>query len=254
MIQFLHNGFTYRTNNDASIVEGHDGKKWNRTHSLGVRDAALQAIELRQIGERIGTRGGTYKPPWLVTDDKPPKKSKKSSRQHSTMANSNGNGKKSGGQLDREINDILRARQKREGSKPAPASRSGVPSQAEYERRELSDAHKKLDQVGRAPLADRKEAQGEFLEAMRDHPEIVGERVGWLLDGNYGYGSMLLAKRVLASPRMNRSAALTQMVGAFEWQSPEDMTRAAWKKLSASEKARLESEVQAAISSAESEE
>jgi len=89
---------------------------------------------------------------------------------------------------------------------------------------------------------------------MRDRPQVVGERVGWLLDGNYGYGSMLLAKRVLGSPRMNRSAALTQMVGAFEWQSPEDMTRAAWKKLSASEKARLESEVQSAIQSAESEE
>ena len=170
------------------------------------------------------------------------------------MANSNGNGKKSGTQLDREINDILRARQKREAAvQPAP-SRSGIPSQAEYERRELADAHKKLDEVKRAPLADRKEAAGEFLEAMRKDPEIVGERIGWLLAGNYGYGSMLLAKRVLGSPRSNRSAALTQMVGAFEWQSPEDMTRAVWKKLSASEKARLESVVQATILSAQSEE
>lgn len=100
MIQFLHNGFTYRTNNDASVVEGHDGKKWNRTHSLGVRDAALQAIELRQIGERIGTRGGTYKPPWLVTEDEPSKKKpKKFSRHHAT--------KKSPAQLDREIAEVL---------------------------------------------------------------------------------------------------------------------------------------------------
>jgi hypothetical protein len=169
------------------------------------------------------------------------------------MANSNGNGKKSGTQLDREINDILRARQKREAVTQAAPSRSGIPSQVEYERRELADAHKKLDEVKRAPLADRKEAQREFLEAMRAHPDLVGERIGWLLDGNYGYGPMLLAKRVLGSPRMNRSAALTQMVGALEWQSPEDMTRAVWKKLSASEKARLESVVQA-ILSAQSEE
>ena len=102
MIQFLHNGFTYRTNGDASIVEGHDGKKWNRTHSLGVRDAALQAIKLRQIGERIGTRGGTYKPPWLVTEDEPSKKkSKKPSQHHAT--------KKSPAQLDREIAEALTA-------------------------------------------------------------------------------------------------------------------------------------------------
>jgi len=170
------------------------------------------------------------------------------------MANSNGNGTKSGPQLDREINDILRARQKREAAKSPPSSRLGSPTQAEYDRRELANAHKKLVEVHRAPLADRKEAQGKFLEAMREHPEIVGERIGWLLNGSYGYGSMLIAKRVLASPRMNRSASLTQLVGAFEWLSPEDMSRAAWKKLSASEKSRLESEVQAAISSAESEE
>ena len=101
-------------------------------------------------------------------------------------------------------------------------------------------------------MADRKEAQAAFFEAMRDDPALVAERLGWLLDGNYGYGPMLLAKRALASPRMNRSAALTQMVGAFEWQSPDDMSRAAWKKLSAGEKARLESAVQGAITSAES--
>jgi hypothetical protein len=132
-------------------------------------------------------------------------------------------------------------------------SRSGIPSQAEYERRELTEAHSKLAEIRRAPLADRKEAQAAFFATMRDDPEVVGERVGWLIDGNYGYGAMMLAKRVLGSRRMNRSAALTQMIGAFEWQSPEDMTREVWNKLSASEKARLESAVQAAIVSAESE-
>lgn len=85
MIQFLHNGFTYRTNDDASVVEGHDGKKWNRTYSLGVRDAALKAIELRQVGERIGARGGTYKPPWLVTEDAPAKRPKKKKQSHATV-------------------------------------------------------------------------------------------------------------------------------------------------------------------------
>ncbi|HSX23294.1 MAG TPA: hypothetical protein VLE97_11025 [Gaiellaceae bacterium] len=90
-IQFQHNGFTYRTNRDASVVEGHDGRKWNRTHSLGVRDAALRAIELRDVGERLGARGGTYKPPWLVDESK--------KRGHAT--------KKSPAQLDREIEEAL---------------------------------------------------------------------------------------------------------------------------------------------------
>jgi len=167
----------------------------------------------------------------------------------------NSNGTKSGAQLDREVNDILRARQKREARERAAQPRSsGIPSQSEYERRELQEANQRLSAVERAPLADRKEAAAEFLAAMRDHPELVAERVGWLLGGNYGYGQMLMAKRVLGSPRSNRSAALTQMVAAFEWSSPGAMTREAWKKLTKSQQATLERAVQATIRDAEREE
>ena len=170
------------------------------------------------------------------------------------MANNGRNGKKSPAQLNQEIDEVLRMRQKKAAAAPRTPSRSGAPSQAEYERRELTEARNKLTALRRAPLADRKEAQAAFFEAMRDDPKLVAERLGWLLNGSYGYGSMLMAKQVLASPRMNRSAALTQMVGAFEWMTPEDMVRAAWKKLSASEKAALERAVQGAITSAQSEE
>lgn len=146
-----------------------------------------------------------------------------------------------------EIDEVARMRQK----KQAAAARAQASSHAEYERRELADAHRTLDDLRRHPLSDRREAQADFLEALRDHPEIVSERIGWLLNGSYGYGPMQLAKRVLASPRMNRSAALTQMIGAYEWQCPEEMSRTAWKKLSATEQAALERSVQLAITSAE---
>lgn len=43
--EFIHNGITYRTNGDASVVEGLDGKTWNRTGSMGVREAALKALK-----------------------------------------------------------------------------------------------------------------------------------------------------------------------------------------------------------------
>lgn len=167
----------------------------------------------------------------------------------------NGNGKKSSAQLDREINDIVAARQKREArERTAQPRSSGIPSQAEYERRELAEANQRLHEVERASLADRKEAAAEFFEAMRDRPEVVAERVGWLLNGNYGYGQMQMAKRVLKSPRMNRSAALTHMIAAFEWSTPDAMARAGWKKLTKGQQAALEKAVQGAIKSAESEE
>ena len=164
----------------------------------------------------------------------------------------NANGKKSGTQLDREIDEVLRMRQKKQGSAAPLKASGGVPSQADYERRERAEALRRLEEIRRQPLSDRKEAQATFLEALRK-PDLVAERLGWLLEGNYGHGAMLMAKQVLNSPRMNRSAALTQMVGAFEWMTPSDMARAAWNKLSAREKAALETAVRAAISSAESE-
>ena len=163
------------------------------------------------------------------------------------------NGKKSGAQLNREINDILTARQKREAHEAKPRS-SGIPSQVEYERRELDEARAKLDEVEKAPIADRKEAAAHFFEVMRDHPEIVAERIGWLLDGNYGYGQMLKAKQILGSPRMNRSAALTHMVAAYEWSTPNAMVIAGWKKLTKGQQVALDKAVLRAIKDAESEE
>jgi len=53
---------------------------------------------------------------------------------------------------------------------------------------------------------------------------------------------------------MNRSAALTHMVGAFEWSTPAVMAMAGWKKLTKGQQAALERAVQKAIRDAEREE
>jgi hypothetical protein len=127
----------------------------------------------------------------------------------------------------------------------------GMPSQREYEEREIRGARAQERAVENAPLADRKEAQLAFFNAMRDTPDLVAERIGWLLDGNYGYGAMIIAKDVLARTRMNREAALTQMIGIYEWQSPSEMTRAAWKRLTSGERTALGREVRLAIREAE---
>lgn len=128
-----------------------------------------------------------------------------------------------------------------------PARRPGDEA---YENREAADFHRQLREVARAPLRDRQEACREFFEAMRDHPDVVGERIGWLIDGNYGFGAGRAANDILRNRRMNRAAWLTQTVGALEWQCPQDMLVRAWKKLSPSEKAKLERAVEREISSA----
>jgi hypothetical protein len=155
---------------------------------------------------------------------------------------------KTGAQLDQEIDEVLRMRQKKQA---ASAAKTSIPSNAEYARRELTSAQKQLQDVRRAPLSDRNEAKESFFDTLRNNPSLVGERISWLFDGNYGYGPMLLAKQSLASKRSNRAAALTQMIGAFEWQVPEEMTRDAWKKLSAREQMLLERVVRKVIDDAE---
>jgi len=54
MTYFTWAGFQYRTNADASVIEGKDGAKWNRTFSLGVRAEALRVLdELRADRDAI---------------------------------------------------------------------------------------------------------------------------------------------------------------------------------------------------------
>lgn len=122
-----------------------------------------------------------------------------------------------------------------------------TPSQSQYESREMMSATNQLLKLEKAPLADRKEAQAELLEAMQERPETVGERIEWLIDGNYGFGPMKKAEQVLDSPRMNQEAALLHLVAGFEWQTPGRMAIAAWKKLNASQKKKLSDAIKDAI-------
>ena len=126
-----------------------------------------------------------------------------------------------------------------------------LPTQAQYEANELADARRKEEYVNRESLRDRKESQAHFHDLMAHDPALVAERIGWMVDGNYGFGPMLLAKQIVASPRMNRVAALTQLVGVFEWSCPRVMSVATWKKLTKSQQRALESAIETVISAAE---
>jgi len=125
---------------------------------------------------------------------------------------------------------------------------------AQYESRSLGEAMRHLEEVKRAPLSDRKEAQAEFLEAMRESPDIIAERLGWLFDGNYGRGEMLKARQIINMGRgANKKASLNQLIAALEWQCPADMAVAAWKKLSSAEKEKLDQAIEIVIEAAEKE-
>jgi hypothetical protein len=147
--------------------------------------------------------------------------------------------------LDKSFDTII--------AKATTASR--IPTQEEYERRERDEVRKKEREVEEAPLRDRKEAQAEFLDAMANRPDIIEERLGWLFDGNYGWGAMTVAKEILNyKGRTNKEAILTHMIGVHEWQCPARMAADAWKKLTAAQKKKLDAAVRRAMKEALKEE
>jgi len=58
-----------------------------------------------------------------------------------------------------------------------------------YEQRERDILRADLARVDNEPLADRQAAREDWRKACAETPELVAERVSWLLDGCYGKGS-----------------------------------------------------------------
>ena len=107
---------------------------------------------------------------------------------------------------------------------------------------ELQIWRAEVRRVERAPRAEQREAAEEFADALRD-PELIGERIGWLLMGDFGEGAFLEARGQLDSIR-NPAALLLRMIAIAEWNAtPRDATNA-WKALTAGEKMALDRAIQ----------
>jgi len=115
---------------------------------------------------------------------------------------------------------------------------SQIPTKQEYEMHEAGLFQKDLKEVEKRSLAARRAAAMNFADDLAHDPALVAERIGWLVDGHYGYGSYKAAHRVL-SGRGNKEAWLVQTIGALEWQVPPRMTVQIWKKLTLSQKSAL---------------
>lgn len=123
---------------------------------------------------------------------------------------------------------------------------SAIPSREQYEQSELRLAYRHIADVANAPLADRKEAQKTYAKALLD-PAWLQERCEWLLNGDYGYGPMVMARRIAKNQRQNQTAALGQLIACFEWQCDERSARQAWKKLTKAQQVAANAAIQKAI-------
>lgn len=114
-----------------------------------------------------------------------------------------------------------------------------------YDQVSAREHYADLEKVKRAPISERRESCAEFTEVMRDNPDLVGERLGWLLEGCYGRGAMQAALHVLATGKnANKVASLNLLIAALEWSCPADMTIRAWKMLTEPQKVALDAAIQ----------
>lgn len=122
-----------------------------------------------------------------------------------------------------------------------------------YVNRELQEAHRDEQGVNNAPLSERQENRKTFQEVIAEDPATAAERLSWIFDGNHGAGAMFKARQILAAKRMNRVAALTQLVAVFEYRCPANFAVDAWKKLSKAQQDNLKSAIEVVIKAAEKE-
>jgi len=123
-----------------------------------------------------------------------------------------------------------------------------IPTNAQYHAGEMKRHANHIARIERAPLADRQAARADFARTLADTDAAVA-RLGFLFLGNYGYGAMMAARDILARPRMNRIAALSQLVAAYEDSCPANFARDAYMALSLEQQRAIDAAFAAAIQS-----
>ena len=109
----------------------------------------------------------------------------------------------------------------------------------QYHNSEMVNLNTRLHRISLASLADRKAAQAEALELMRDL-ERVSRNLDWLLAGNYGYAEQYRIKQIAGIDRGNRAAQSMQLLAALDCGCPQTECIRAWKALTTAEQGALD--------------
>ena len=101
----------------------------------------------------------------------------------------------------------------------------------QYETNERALLARQLSRSEAQPLADRKIAQNDALELMRD-PHIVARNLDFINNGDYGFGAQARYRDILTNKRCNREAQVIQLLAGLDCQCPQAECIKAWKMLS----------------------
>ena len=115
-----------------------------------------------------------------------------------------------------------------------------------YAQNEKLLTNRRLNDLSHEPLHVRQANRKEYAKDLRD-TRLVVQRIKWMLDGNYGFGAYLICQDIMKNYRMNRIAALSQMIGGLEWQCSALEARKAYLSLDAAAQDRINAAIQAVI-------
>lgn len=118
-----------------------------------------------------------------------------------------------------------------------------------YTDRERAIFHADLDRAEQGTKLEKRQAAREWAKDLAEDPKLIAERIGWLLNGNYGKGSYDAA-REWSDPKhkgRNVHAWLTQTIAALEWSCSKRLATVEWKKLTPAQKAKLSKLIQAEV-------
>jgi DNA mismatch repair protein MutH len=116
----------------------------------------------------------------------------------------------------------------------------------EYHASELYRLARKLHHLTLASLADRKEAQADAADLMRDTAR-VSRNIEWALNGSYGYAEQQSMIRIQSMKRGNREAQAMQLLAALDCFCPARECILAWKSLTKEEQDALGFAVRSAL-------
>jgi hypothetical protein len=113
-----------------------------------------------------------------------------------------------------------------------------IPTQAEYEQRELQRHFAYQAELPSLPMAERKENAARMAKTIREEPETFATRLEWLIEGCYGKGSQMAAERILsASKRTNKNAALFYLLADYEYRTGQYFATKTWHGLTEAQQA-----------------
>ena len=115
----------------------------------------------------------------------------------------------------------------------------------EYTEREMKITAKDAAEIEALPMVERRENYQDFAADMAATPQLIAERIGWLLNGSYGFGQMILAQRALDA--RNPKAHLFQLIAIFEWRTGRSYAAKAWRMSSEATKEALNKAIDAEI-------